>query len=249
MNRLYVSVLLFILLLFPACKPKPVGECIIPRETFRDILVEVHLADGIYAVRNGKLSLYNDTLNFYNDIFRRFGYNKACFDSTYKYYCRNTIDFDKLYEEVITELSKTQQDIYRLQIFETYPAQNLYKGKQHWRLPLQGRNNKVEFDVTLAKCDTGFYTILSYLRFYRYDGTHHPRLNAYLWYDDGTKEGNRLYFPEITYEKILRYKLYSTKVLVKSKKYTHIRGYVVNSDKKDDFRHLEVKDIVVFNDK
>ena len=240
---------LLALVMLTSCKPKSASFCIVPESTFVDMLIDVHIADGYYGTRFDKYKAHTQKENFYNDIFKKYGYSRACFDSTYVYYTRHPQEFDVIYEKIVTELSKAQQDVYKFQAFDQDTTYNLYKKKRNWDLPLNGRTNKIPFDIKLKKSDTALYTVMAQIRFLDHDKCKNPKMVAYFWYKDGSKDGHHEYFPETPYRKSRRYKFYSTSLKLTDKKVTHIRGYIVDSDDKEGFRHLEVRKIVVHNDK
>jgi hypothetical protein len=241
-----VFVVFVLLVGLVSCKTKPQPYQIIPKKEFVDMLIEFQLADGLYGLKPGDNRFVTDTSGYYHDICKRYGYSKRSFDSTYSYYSIRTPELGQIYDDVIAELSKMQDGYYRLQDFDSNPTKNFFKGNHRWRLPRQGRNNKIPFDIKIPKQDSGLYTIITCILFRPHDGCKNPHLTAYLWYNDGTKEGKRQYFPETLYEKSKRERLYTAQVHAKSNKFTHIRGYIVDSDGEDDFRHLEVKHFAVF---
>jgi hypothetical protein len=242
-----ISFLFGLTLLLFACKNRNSTEKnLTPAETFRDVLVEIHTVDGLYSQFFGFYVHHTDTLNSYNDIFKKYGYTKMQFDSTFKYYTRHAPELDKIYEDVITDLNKTQQDLFQLQTFETDTNKNLYKGKRSWHLPLHGRYNKIPFSIPLRKKDTVMYSILAQIRFMDYDATNAPHLTAYFWADNGTKEGKRDYFRKVEYRKSKRFVIYQSNHKPNDSTYTHLKGYIVDTDDDKDFRHLDVKRFIIF---
>jgi hypothetical protein len=240
---------LFLLLLLGtvSCNNKSRFGTVIPPDKFRDILIDIQLVDASYMLNYYKYSFHNDTLNFYTDLLSRYGYTRANFDSTMRYYSQEEKEFDDIYEEVITGLNKLQHEVYMLQRFETDSSQNLYKKKRKWQLPKDGDREKIPFDIVLKKNDTVQHSIFVQLHLLDDDGARNPHLTAYYWYDDGTRKGHREYFPEVPYEKSSKVRTYSTSMHPKSKRVTNIRGYILDSDWKPfgNKRHVEVKDIVV----
>ena len=107
-----------IILLF-ACHRKTKTDYLIPRDKFKEVLVDIHLIDGFYTPNYTKFSFQKDTANFYTDVLKEYGYNLAQFDSTYRYYTRNLKQFDLLYEEVITDLNKMQEQAWKMYILQS----------------------------------------------------------------------------------------------------------------------------------
>jgi hypothetical protein len=79
---------------------------LISRNTFTDILVDIHMMD---AITNGP-EFYRkfgatDSLNINEEIFRKYDVTKAKFDSTMVYYSRNPEQYLKIYDDVILRLN------------------------------------------------------------------------------------------------------------------------------------------------
>lgn len=236
--------LLFIMSGFISCHKNPQSNYIIPREKFREILIEIYLADGYYMMSYGDMAKHKDTTNFYNDIIRNHGYSRASFDSTLKYYTSRSKKFEVIYDDVITELNKRQQEIYQLQQYSD-TSRNLFKKKTSWNLPKDGPREMIPFKIAIK--DTGLYTIVLQLKVFDDDQSKDLHLTAYFGYDDGTKNGHMEYFPFIVYKKTKRLVVVSTSKRNRNKKNTYIKGWVLNHDNKNiDFtKHVEVRGIII----
>jgi hypothetical protein len=235
-------ILLSLLLFAFACKTKKT-ETIIPKDKFKEILVKLELVDSYYNINYGRFNTLKDT-NYYNPAIAKYGYTRAQFDSTFNYYSRNPEKFEALSDEIINDLQKMEQELYVLNSFETDSVSNLYKGKQRWNLPRNGIITKIPFSVAIK--DTGNYNINIRLRLLPEDNANNPRLTAYFWYNDGTKEGHRELFPEIPYKKTSELTLYKTSKRCKNKKITFIKGWILNYDyHKGSYRFAEVKNIYI----
>jgi Domain of unknown function (DUF4296) len=235
-------ILLLLLLCAFSCRNKKT-DYIIPKDKFKEILIKLELVDSYYNMNYNRLSNLKDT-NYYNEAIAKYGYNRAQFDSTFKYYTRNPKKFDALSDELINDLQKMEQELYVLNSFETDSASNLYKGKQRWKLPREGIITKIPFSVAIK--DTGNYTINVRLRLLPKDHAKKPRLTAYFWYNDGTKEGHSEFFPEIPYQKTSELTLYKTSKRLKNKKVKFIKGWILNYDyNKGSYRFAEVKNIFI----
>ncbi|HEY4786625.1 MAG TPA: DUF4296 domain-containing protein [Bacteroidales bacterium] len=227
-----------------SCKPDPQSKYLIPRKQFIEVLTDIYLVDGYYMINYNAFTRHKDTTNFYNDILKRHGYTKANFDSTLKYYSQRTKKFDAVYDEVITNLNKLQQEVYQLQLYSD-TSRNLFKKKEVWHLPKDGEREMIPFKIAIK--DTGLYTIVVQLRLYSDDQAEDPHLTAYFWYDDGTKNGHIEYFPFIKYKPTDRLVVLSTKKRNRNKKVTHIKGWILNHDNIDQHfkKHVDVQAIIV----
>jgi hypothetical protein len=104
-----IGVFFIISLFFIGCQKKE--EKIIPKKDMEDILVEMHIFDGMIAhsTYRGKLDSI-DTLNYEEAILNRYDYTRAQFDSSLNYYSANLRDFDKIYQAVLNRLNRMQTE-------------------------------------------------------------------------------------------------------------------------------------------
>jgi len=238
---LFISISILLL----ACQKKSQSDFIIPREKFKDILVDIHLIDGFYLANYNAFSFQNDSSNFYTDILKEYGCNLKQFDSTYRYYTHDLKKFDVLYEEVITELNKMQQQSYRLLEMGSDSLRNLYRGKKAWKFPKDGSLQKIPFDIKLK--DSANYKITVFLKVFADDQTEDPKLTAYFSYDNGTKEGGKDYFTETAYKVSRRFVVYTFSKNTPNKKVKKLRGFILdhNNKTKSFKKHIEVKGIYI----
>jgi len=233
-----------ILLLF-ACHRKNPSDYIIPRDKFKDILIDFHLIDGFYTSNYNTFFFQKDTANFYTDVLKEYGCNLTQFDSTYRYYTRNLKQFDLLYEEVITELNKMQEQSFRLIEMGGDSLRNMYHGKKAWKLPKDGPLEKIPFSIKLK--DSAKYSITVYLKVFSDDETEKPKLTAFFTYDNGTKEGGKDYFTETSYHVSRRFVVYTFSKMAPNKKVKNLSGFILdhsNTSKKFK-KHIEVKGIYI----
>ena len=97
-----------VLLIFIACSQKKVP---LDQQQFTALLIDMHVADGTLAQTKG-YSSENEKKNFayYNSVFRKYGIDRAEFDSCMRYYSAQTALFSKLYDVVIDSLNKRLTD-------------------------------------------------------------------------------------------------------------------------------------------
>ena len=145
---------------------------------------------------------------------------------------------------MINDLQKKEQELYVINSFQIDSASNLYKGKLHWKLPSDGIVQKIPFSIAIK--DTGTYTINVFLKLLPRDHAKKPRLTAYFWYKDGTKEGHREDFTEIPYKVTSDFALYKTSKRSTNKKNAFIKGWILNYNyDQTSYRFAEVKNIFV----
>lgn len=97
-----------VLLIFITCSQKKVP---LDRQQFIALLIDMHVADGTLAQTKG-YSAENEKKNYayYNSVFRKYGIDRAEFDSCMRYYSAQTALFSKLYDVVIDSLNKRLTD-------------------------------------------------------------------------------------------------------------------------------------------
>lgn len=204
---------------------------IIPKEDLIIILADIHIADGIMNMPK-YLNKYpgKDTLSNYNDIFANHGYSREIFDKTLKYYSNHPDDFELLYENVLDNLSRFESEInsQRYVVEDNENSSNLWKDAKEWKLPQNGKRNKIAFSIPIDK--QGFYIIRIRIKMQIDDGSINPRLSAYFWYDNGTGNGKRYHFPETKIKKDDTWRYYTISLKTTDPKITHLKGFILNDD-------------------
>ncbi len=105
--------LLFIIILFALCGCNHLKDAkpadLISQEQMTEILVDIHVADAIIDQKYGS-QIANASLNnaLYTRIFQNYHVTMSQYKSSYEYYERHPVLMDKMYVQVITELSKKE---------------------------------------------------------------------------------------------------------------------------------------------
>lgn len=101
------SLVLCVLVLFAACTAGDSEADLIPRDKFRDVLLEAEL---IEARMNHELVVQPTgevpTQRYYEELFTSQGVTKEQFERTFDHYARRPEELKAIYEEIITELSR-----------------------------------------------------------------------------------------------------------------------------------------------
>ena len=222
-----LAFLALLAIIFMSCH-KDEKKNIIPREALVSILSDIHLSD-IYYMNHFQISkLHNDSVNFYNAILRNYGFSKAEFDTTLKYYAIHSDKFDKIYEDVIIGLSKMEQEHYQFRPSYNDTTKNLWTGKNFWYLPVEGPRKKIP--VSLKIPGKGKYTVTLLSKMLANDESVNPRLHLYFWYDNGKRGGYRQKFIDSIYVKNSRTTFLNFSKELKNPKITHIKGYLLDHD-------------------
>ena len=53
----------------------------------------------------------NDSINYYDEIFKNYGYTRADFDTSVYYYSKNINEYDEIYEEVLNRLNEMDTEL------------------------------------------------------------------------------------------------------------------------------------------
>ena len=103
--------LLFLAVLAMSCNHRRYGDLIPPRK-FVNVLVDIHLADGI-AVENMSHMLVPklDSATLYGSVFNKYGVTRTMFDSTMSFYSEHPDDFQKIYNKVTAKLKRMEDEL------------------------------------------------------------------------------------------------------------------------------------------
>ncbi len=107
-NQLLLLLVAFVLA-FTACKKQP--DETLSRKEMTNFLIDLHKLDGALSARG--LGTVDDRNNvyYYNALFKKHGITKAQFDSTLVYYAKNPKKFERVYTDVIEELTKLDEQV------------------------------------------------------------------------------------------------------------------------------------------
>ena len=93
-------------------KKKITGKEYIPQEVLVDVLVDIHLTDGVTEDRKYYRKYnFNDSIDLMSPIFRKYEITREMFDSTMVEYSRHPELLDKVYDEVIMKLNLMLDEI------------------------------------------------------------------------------------------------------------------------------------------
>ena len=109
---------IFTLFVSSACSKKKQirGSEFVQRETMVDMMVEMHLIDGL----TNDVSYYrkfnpNDSVDLYGSVFGKYDIGREDFHATLLEYSSEPRLLDKLYADVLKELNLMQEELDRLQ--------------------------------------------------------------------------------------------------------------------------------------
>lgn len=106
--RYYILAVVVSIVLF-SCSNKP--DNVLSRREMTDFLVEIHKLDG--ALNAKGLGSYDnrENLYYYNALLKKHGITKAQFDSSLVWYTKNPKNFERIYTDVVEELTKLDEQV------------------------------------------------------------------------------------------------------------------------------------------
>jgi hypothetical protein len=225
-NRFWIVLLV---VFFISCGTR--DKDLIPRRKFIHVLADLHIADAIAMKNMDQSDPYRlDSASLYAAVFSKHAVTRAMFDSTVRYYTARPEEFQKLYNQVIAELKKSET--------EQNPTPEMKKQEEIiWQdssaiiLPQMGNANKVHVDIPVS--GPGYYTVSADIQMFSDDNSLLPRMTVYFYYDNKSPEGYRDYFQEMGLSKDgIKNTLAVTKRLA-DPNVTHIRGSILNYSNPD----------------
>jgi hypothetical protein len=106
-KRIPALLLLILLILTPACKKKEkiTGKVFMEREVLVDVLVDIHLADGVTNDRKFNRKYDADSIDVLSPILDKHQVSREMFDTTLLIYSRYPEIFDQVYNDVLIKLN------------------------------------------------------------------------------------------------------------------------------------------------
>jgi hypothetical protein len=123
-----VPVFFIILLLLASCyhsAPDPDFDMtlVIPPDSMVSVLTDIHLAEGIISsLKSKKQPVGHLSSEYYTAVLNRHSVSREAFEESLYYYAFHTEELDKIYEKVITELSK-RESLYRQDVVTEIPSE------------------------------------------------------------------------------------------------------------------------------
>lgn len=206
-------------------------DYIIPEKDMVKILTKIYITDGITSTPPHNLLYGHDSIEYYEPILKSYGYTTAQFDSSVKYYSRNTEEFDIIFDKVVMELTRMRDKVAETSKTDTQnsdstdKSDNLWPLKTRWNMAIEYSSNpSLGFDIPVV--GLGDYTISFDAQFYPDDEGINVRHYIFFYYDDQTPVGVRENPIFGTYEKDGKVHSYSYKLTLTNKQITHLKGWL-----------------------
>ncbi len=216
---------------------------VIPAKTFTQILMKIHIADAIFTKENLlDTKLKDDSLSYYNQIFKEFNISREQFYFSLKYYVKHIDKFIVIENNVKDSLRKKYNLLDSLQrnIMEKH---DLWTLKKDWQIPRDGDTNSIFFSFR-AK-DNGTYTLMAKIYIFPDDLSKNLNMQLTAFYSDSTiqKRAKRIISRK-------QWKEYSVVLpLNPSKSLNKIECKILSHSKSTTYMHINVKDIILVNKK
>jgi len=232
--------LLFILLLLiqVSCKNE---KSPIPESEFITILTEMHIADAVLASKglNDRM-LYNDSLSYYNFIFKKYHINQSDFEAALNYYASNPDNYNKIYKKIVENFEEKEkiEQAQMESIEEPKDPNDLWPYARRYSLPRDGEREPIKFVIKVT--EHGVYQFKAKIRMFPDDGTVDPSMTVYLFYKDGSSEFNEN--KGLIKDGVMRDFLLEVKTN-DSKELDRLEGWLLNHSDGTTTKHSEVRDI------
>ncbi len=193
------------LLLF-ACNKK--NSYVIPQDQMVDILVDIHLTEGIITDNVDAFFKNEDKYTAYKTIYKKYGIDEMRFDSSLTYYSKETHLFVQIYDSVITHLMKIETDVQTGKYFQpnllkvdsliqkSFPQDSLLKDSifnEFWNLPRSfsiSADGGIDQFVFRIDVDTSYgfeYRLYTDIEIHPTDSCENPQIKVEMEYRDSTK--------------------------------------------------------------
>lgn len=98
-----------IMLLLAACNSRPDG--VMSKSEMVDFLTDLHKLDGALATNGIGSSQDRENIYYYNSLLKKHEITKANFDSSLVWYSRNPKNFEKIYAQVVENLTEFDKEV------------------------------------------------------------------------------------------------------------------------------------------
>jgi len=109
--KYFIAVLSLLIIIVSCSGLKNENKNLIKEQDMVKILVNFHLSDGISSSQTFVNLYKNDTIQFLDSILKIYGYEHDQFDSTVSYYSNHLDKLEKLYDQVLSTLSRYEGDL------------------------------------------------------------------------------------------------------------------------------------------
>lgn len=232
------------------------GNPIIPKKDMVLILEQIYITDGVVSISESSLG-FKDSIAYYEPILNKYGYTTSEFDSSIKYYAQRTEELDEIFDKVILELSKQQEQFAKDSSNIEAPIDsviksenNLWPHKTKWDMTIDHTNNpSLSFSIPVV--GNGIYTVSFGAQVFPQDKSEETRTYLYFYYDDKSPTGNRSNVISEYYIKDSTSRSFKYKLELKDSLVTHLNGalYEHGGERKNLIRRAIFENILITYEK
>jgi len=103
--------LLLVILIFAGCKRDPLPSKAIDRKTFINMLVDIHIAEGMHTERR-RINLDSlQSTSVYLSVLKKYHVSEDKMLITTLYYSRNSKAYDKIFTEVLSKITIMTEEL------------------------------------------------------------------------------------------------------------------------------------------
>lgn len=209
-------------------KDKSDSGNIIPDKDLVSLLTDIYLTNGLLAIP--KINSYYsslDSISTYYQVIEKHGYTKEMMDRTMRYYfINNPKKLNKIYDQVLGNLSNMQSRAEKQAFLEQNRNANLWRGKEFYVSPAVSGGDSTTFNLSLS--NAGYYYLTFSTTLFPDDQSLNPKAILYTTSPDSISSGKRRYFSSIEYIKDGRRHIYSIQISVPAGKVRHLSGRLID---------------------
>jgi len=225
-----------LIITFVSCKTESQQE---KRKKYAEVLFEIHKADAILnTLALNDRSLKNDSLSYYNYVFKKMDISKEEYLEMIDYLVDNPKEYDYVYKIVMQKVNDFNQESNKAKEEFKAPENDIWNQKRNYSLPLDGGQNAISFEVIAEK--PGIYTLEADYTIFHDCKSVNPRITIIAVYTDNSIEQNEttglLKDDKKTH--------YSVKIKTnEGKKLDKIRGWVYDHSSGTNEKHANIENI------
>jgi len=215
MKRFIIIILLFTS--FAACKE----ELPLDLNQFKDLLLDMHRTDGILSAERRSSGIdEKENYKYYNNLYKKYGINKAEFDECMLYYSSEIKEFSEMYDDILDSLNRELTKVNRvMKILKKNDTINLMENVDTIFLTKYRKDTILRIDSLKA----GNYKFKCRVRFDSTDKSKNNMINSYFLALVSKKDSihvrDTIYYRDTTY--IKKGKPFNKKLKVKDTLQSH----------------------------
>ncbi|MDR3652533.1 MAG: DUF4296 domain-containing protein [Paludibacter sp.] len=147
-----IACILAFILVLSACDGRPSG--VLSQNKMTKVLTEMHKTDATMSEKGMYYGIYSKKSPYYKFILDKYGITQAQFDSSLVWYTNNPLKFERIYDDVILNLTSLQNDIkkgkyHKLDSIDlTHLRNNIWYKPTHYTFTKDSARTHLNFEIT-----------------------------------------------------------------------------------------------------